>query len=97
MFNIILNQLKETKELVAMYNNKYDSSAFFVGVIIDTDEYYTHLSTVSPSALYDGHVVIKNEDIHKIELRSRYIKKIDFLLKDNKVKFDFSCCNKSRL
>lgn len=89
IFNSILEKSKDEKSYLNIYRDKDNTDKFSTGFICSYDDDFVLLKKVSPEGNFDGFSIILTEDIYCIEFEDDYIKKIQFLIKDEIVETMF--------
>jgi len=69
--------------IVAIYNNKDNTRAFWTGYICRIDDLYILLAHIQSSGLYDGYFLLELSSIYRIERDTPYLHKIEKLYQHN--------------
>lgn len=78
----ILEEIKESQKLCSLYINFQDTSKFIFGKILEVDEMYIIFFSFSPDGEYDGLMLIKIDNILRIEYDDLYAARMNRLLDD---------------
>ena len=76
----ILEELKENQKLCSLYINFQDTSKFIFGKILEVDEMHIIFYSLSPDGEYDGLMLIKIDNILRIEYDDLYTARMNRLL-----------------
>lgn len=87
-----LEELKKNKKIASFYTNENNTIKFSVGYIIDYNDEYFVLATISPEGLYDGFVLKETSSVTRINVDGKYENKILTLAKYHKT--DLIICDK---
>lgn len=83
----ILEELKENQKLCSLYINFQDTSKFIFGKILEVDEIHIIFYSLSPDGEYDGLLLIKIDNILRVEYDDLYAARMNRLINDK----NFSC------
>jgi hypothetical protein len=82
MFLEVLETAKNEGKLIAIRTNEDAASKFFAGYVQEYDESMAFLKSIDPEGGDDGYLYIKMESIYEIDYNNRYLKRLQFLLKN---------------
>lgn len=83
MMNNLLNEIKENKEMIALYTNNHNLDKFHVAYIIHIEDGKILECNVGIHGEFDGYAAEYVEDIYRIETNTGYLNKIEYLAKTN--------------
>ncbi len=81
-----LIKIKEKIKIASIYINNDDITKFMVGYVIGVDDKWFILSCISPTGIYDGLIIDQVNKVLRINLDSKYEKKISLLEQENNQK-----------
>jgi len=81
-----LEKCRNEQNIVLVFANQNDTESFLCGWIAEYSDKYVLIDRVTPKGRYDGYVVVKTEDIYRIEKNSMYEEKITLLSNMNNIK-----------
>lgn len=97
MYRYILNKYLENEELVSVYT-KDDNEKFVVGFIKAVSREMFLLELRTPNGNYDGMLLNRIEDLHRIETKGKYLEKINILCKAKGTNLSrYDCINAENL
>lgn len=87
----ILEELKENQKSCSLYINVQDTSKFVFGKILELNGMHIMFFSISPDGEYDGVLLIKIDNILRVEYNDLYSARMSKLIKDKNFscKFDF--------
>ena len=74
----IIKSLDKNK-IASFYDNKSDTSGYYCGKIQYSDDTYVLLSHYNPHGYYSGYVLLKIENIFRINQEGKYENKLEYL------------------
>ncbi len=77
----ILHEIKEQKKIIALYTDADNYEKFMIGYVISILNGKILVLNVGLNGEFDGYSVINTDDIYRIEVDSKYIKKIKSICK----------------
>ena len=83
----LINKLKNSCKLAAVYSDDDNCDKFAVGYILKNTSDELLMLNISPYGKYDGFSVIRTDDIYRIEYESLYLKKIERLTDKGEISF----------
>ncbi len=95
----ILEELKENQKLCSLYINFQDTSKFVFGKILKIDEMHIIFFSFSPDGEYDGLLLIKIDNILRVEYDDLYTARMNRLINDKNFlcKFDIDSIENNNL
>lgn len=86
----ILEEFKKNKKIMSLYSDYNDREAFNVGILVDYDNDFLLLNSISKYGNYDGILMIYVDDIFRIDSDSKYNNRIlDLLSNKQSKKYNF--------
>jgi hypothetical protein len=82
MINELIN-IKEERKIVSVYTNIDDTTKFMVGYILGVNDEWFVLLSISPTGMYDGLIIDQVNRVLRMNVDSKYEKKILSLQQDN--------------
>lgn len=92
-----LREIKENKKAACFYINKNNTRSFLVGYVLEFNDKYFLIASISNEGLYDGFILMETSKIIKIEIDNKYIKKILTLIDYQKTVYKALNFNKDNL
>lgn len=83
-----LNNLKKENSLVSLYTDKNDLGHFSLGYIVDVNDMFYILASLSPNGIYDGFVLRRTSEVVQITYNGKYENMIQKLEKIHNVKHE---------
>lgn len=76
MFGEYLLAAKTNHIPISIYTDKADTRKFSFGFIQEYSKEYVLINSITPYGLYDGYIILKREEIYRIEKEDCYGKKL---------------------
>lgn len=83
-----LKNIEKENNLVSLYTDKCDLGHFSLGYIVDVNDEFYILASLSPDGRYDGFILRKTDEIVQITCNGKYEAKIQNLAKIHNVKHE---------
>ena len=69
----------EINKIISIYDNKEDTSGFYCGKLCGSNNKYTMLLHYSKLGLYGGYILLKTDNIYRIEYDGQYERRVENL------------------
>jgi hypothetical protein len=79
LLNTILEDSKKNRILLSVYEDKNDVEKFYVGYVVNVYSDTLLLFSLDEYGINDGYLLVRMEDIYKIEQNTSYLEKLTIL------------------
>lgn len=83
-FDEKLYQIRSSGEIIGIYNDRFATTKFTAGYLLEYDTDYALLGSLSPLGTYDGYILHSISSIYRIDSGGKYEAQLTILAEENK-------------
>lgn len=73
----------DANQVVSLYDNKIDTAGYYCGKVQYSDDSYVLLSHFNQSGMYSGYILLKTDNVYRVDRYGQYENKIEYLASIN--------------